>query len=93
MPKTVTIPSIRESEQPEPGFPRQVFNYWMQFAQAIGVVQTRILMVFFYVLVALPTGILVRLSGDRLRLKHPKDGNWVPHEDRKQSLDTAKRQF
>lgn len=89
----VSIPSIQPEDRPAPSFPRACFNHWTHFAEAIGVVQTRILMVFFYIAVALPTGILVRLSGDRLRLKHPKDGNWLPHSDEKQSLETARRQF
>lgn len=89
----VSIPSIPTEDRPKPSFPRACFDHWALFAQAIGVVQTRILMVLFYCAVALPTGILVRMTSDRLRLKHPKDGNWVPHQDQAQSLETARRQF
>jgi hypothetical protein len=63
-------------------------------ARAIGVVQTRFLLVVFFLVVVLPTGIFVRATGDRLRLKPPKDdSNWVPLEDKKQDLDAARRQF
>jgi len=44
-------------------------------------------------LVALPTGIFLRLSSDRLQLKRGKEGNWHPHRQEEQSLQTAKRQF
>jgi hypothetical protein len=77
----------------EPGFPKAVWNRWSQMARAIGVVQTRFLLVVFFMVVVLPTGIFVRATGDRLRLKPPKDSNWVPLEDKKQDLDAARRQF
>lgn len=77
----------------EPGFPKAVWNRWSQMARAIGVVQTRFLLLLFFIVVVLPTGIFVRATGDRLRLKPPKDSNWVPLEDKKQDLDAARRQF
>lgn len=77
----------------ERGFLRASWHRWTQLAHSIGVVQTRILMVGFYIVLAMPTGIFMRLTGDRLRLKRPKDGNWMPHRDEPQSLDTARRQF
>lgn len=80
-------------EAPNRGFLRASWHRWTQLAHSIGVVQTRILMVGFYIVLALPTGIMMRLTGDRLRLKRPKNGNWVPHRDEPQSLETAKRQF
>jgi hypothetical protein len=72
---------------------RSTWERWKQFAHAVGVVQTRGLMLLLYALVAVPTGFFMRLSGDRLRLKHQKDGNWVPHRQEEQSIDTARRQF
>lgn len=75
------------------GFLGASWHRWTHLAHSIGVVQTRILMVGFYLVLAVPTGILMRLTGDRLRLKRPKDGNWVPHRQEEQSLETAKRQF
>ncbi|HYD49851.1 MAG TPA: hypothetical protein VEB21_15950 [Terriglobales bacterium] len=50
-------------------------------------------MLLLFALVAVPTGVMMRLSGDRLRLKQPKDGNWVPHEHQDQNIDSARRQF
>jgi hypothetical protein len=85
--------SAAASKPQEPGLPRAVWNRWSQLARAIGVVQTRFLLVVFFLIVVLPTGVFVRATGDRLRLKPPKDSNWVPLEDKKQDLDAARRQF
>jgi hypothetical protein len=62
-------------------------------ARALGVVQTRFLLVGFFIIVVLPTGLFVRATGDRLRLKPPKGSNWVPIDDKKQDIDSARRQF
>lgn len=86
-------PSLVRREPVKRGFFKGSWHRWTQMAHSIGVVQTRIIMVGFYIVLAMPTGILMRLSGDRLHLKRPKDGNWHPHRDEKQSLQTAKRQF
>jgi len=72
---------------------RATWERWKKIAHAVGVVQTRGLMLLLFALVAVPTGVMMRLSGDRLRLKQPKDGNWVPHEHQDQNIDSARRQF
>lgn len=72
---------------------RATWEHWKQLAHAIGVVQTRGLMFLLFVFVAVPTGVFMRLSGDRLRLKLPKDGNWVPHQHQDQNIEAARRQF
>jgi hypothetical protein len=81
------------SETPKPSFPRALWNRWSQMAKALGVVQTRFLLVGFFVVVVLPTGLFVRATGDRLRLKPPKGSNWVQLDEKKQDLDAARRQF
>lgn len=75
------------------GFLKEIWQRWSLYAKAVGVVQTRGIMVFLYIFIAVPTGILMRMSGDRLRLKHPSDGNWVPHDHQAQSIEAARRQF
>jgi hypothetical protein len=80
-------------EVPKPSLPRAIWNRWTQMARALGVVQTRFLLVGFFLVVVLPTGLFVRATGDRLRLKPPKGSNWVPLDDKKQDLDAARRQF
>jgi len=75
------------------GFARATWEHWKKIAHAIGVVQTRILMVVFYFIVAFPLGLVMKRSGDPLHLKEPAGGNWTPHRHEEPSLDTARRQF
>lgn len=82
-----------QPEKPKPGLLRAFWNRWTQMARALGVVQTRFLLVGFFVVIVLPTGIFVRATGDRLRLKPPKGSNWVPLDEKKQDLDAARKQF
>ena len=86
-------PSLETPQPVQRGLFGSPQHRWTPMAHSLGVVQTRILMVVFYLFLAVPTGILMRLSGDRLHLKRPKDGNWHPHRHEDQSLETAKRQF
>ncbi|MFI5397079.1 MAG: hypothetical protein ACHQ9S_16200 [Candidatus Binatia bacterium] len=75
------------------GFLQATWNHWKKIARAIGVVQTRILMVFFYFVFVVPVGMIMRMGGDPLHLKRPAAGNWTAHHDEKASVDTARRQF
>lgn len=75
------------------GFPRTAWERWKKIARAIGVVQTRILMVIFYFIFVLPLGLFMRLRGDPLHLKARTGSNWTPHRDQDANLDTARRQF
>ncbi|HVO27474.1 MAG TPA: hypothetical protein VMW56_28000 [Candidatus Margulisiibacteriota bacterium] len=75
------------------GFLRTVWERWKKIARAIGVVQTRILMVVFYFLFVLPIGLLMRMRGDPLHLKEPQGSNWTPHRSQDANLETARRQF
>ncbi len=75
------------------GFLRQAWDHWKKIARAIGVVQTRILMVCFYFVFVLPIGLVMRLRGDPLHLKAPAGTNWMPHRHEDPSLETARRQF
>jgi len=72
---------------------RAAWAHWMKMGHAIGVVQTRILMVLFYFIVVMPMGLVMRLRGDPLRLKPSNEGNWTPHEHQERSLDSTRRQF
>ena len=71
----------------------RAWDRWRKAAHAIGVVQTRFLMVVIYVAAVLPTGLLMRATSDPLHLRRPKEGNWSPTKQEKPSLDTARRQF
>ena len=75
------------------GFLRSAWERWKKIARAIGVVQTRILMVVFYFVLVLPLGLVMRMRGDPLHLKAPRGSNWTPHRDEDANLETARRQF
>jgi len=74
-------------------FLRSAWERWKKIARAIGVVQTRILMVVFYFVLVLPLGLIMRMRGDPLHLKAPRGSNWTPHRDHNANLETARRQF
>ena len=75
------------------GFLRTAWERWKKIARAIGVVQTRILMVIFYFIFVLPLGLIMRLRGDPLHLREPQGSNWTPHRSQDANLETARRQF
>jgi hypothetical protein len=75
------------------GLLRAAWDRWKKIARAVGVVQTRILMVVFFFIFVLPLGLIVRLRSDPLHLRPPEGSNWTPHRDQSATLDTARRQF
>ncbi len=74
-------------------FPKRIWTQWRRAAHAIGVVQTRFLMLVIYVVVVVPTGFLMKISNDPMHLKARDGTNCVeaPHEAR--TLEIARRQF
>jgi hypothetical protein len=79
---------------PQPlGFHRATWERWKKIARAVGVVQTRLLLIIFYFLVVLPLGLIMRIAGDPLHLKPRKGSNWTPHRHEEASVDAARRQF
>ncbi|MBI3786099.1 MAG: hypothetical protein HY270_22155 [Deltaproteobacteria bacterium] len=75
------------------GFFHSVWDHWKKAAHAVGVVQTRLIMIAFYFVVVLPLGLMMKLGNDKLRLRRPNGSAWVPHEHQEPSLDSARRQF
>jgi len=75
------------------GLASATWQRWKQIARAVGVVQTRLLMVIFYFLVVFPIGLVMRLRGDPLRLRLMAQSNWTPHRHEPPSVETARRQF
>ena len=76
------------------GYLRRVWDHWRQAAHAIGVVQTRFIMLLIYATVVVPTGVLMRMSRDPLHLRPPEQGNnWTPARPHERSVDAARRQF
>jgi len=86
-------PLVSVSTPRPAGFLRATWERWKQIARAVGVVQTRLLMVVLYFIFVLPIGLVMRLSGDPLRLKNRTGSNWTPHRQEEASLETARRQF
>jgi hypothetical protein len=85
-------PLVSVSAPHRAGFLGETWVRWKKIARAIGVVQTRIMMVVFYFIFVLPLGLVLRLSGDPLRLRGREGSNWVPHRH-DASLEAARRQF
>jgi hypothetical protein len=75
------------------GFLRAAWAHWKKIGHAVGVVQTRVLMVLFYFIVVLPIGLVMRLTGDPLHLRPPGGSNWTAHRHEEPSVDSARRQF
>lgn len=75
------------------GLLRSTWQRWTQIAHAVGVVQTRFLMIAMYVVFVVPLGLIVAKRQDRLRLKPPAGSLWRSHEQQKQTLESARRQF
>jgi hypothetical protein len=81
------------SESGTPALPKRIWTQWRRAAHAIGVVQTRFLMLVIYVLVVVPTGVLMKISNDPLHLKPPKDTNCQPTRQEERNVENARRQF
>jgi hypothetical protein len=92
-PDAAETPAVATSAAPAVNFPRAVLEHWKKVAHAVGVVQTRLLMIVFYFIAVLPLGLLMRMSDDKLRLRPPKGSAWVPHKTEEPSLEMARRQF
>jgi hypothetical protein len=85
--------ALQNERSVSPTLWRATWERWKQIAHAIGVVQTRFLMIFFYAIFVLPVGLVVRRRQDRLRLKPPSGSLWLPHPENKTTLESARRQF
>ena len=72
---------------------RRIYDRWRRAAHAVGVVQTRVIMMVVYLTVVVPTGLLMRLSRDPLHMRPRDDGNWLPAPQHERSVEAARRQF
>jgi len=91
--KTDAATAQPETAAPEPGLPRRVYDQWRRGAHAIGVVQTRFLMLVIYLLAVVPTGLIMKLRNDPLQLRQPDKTNCRPARHEERDLETARRQF
>jgi len=89
----------RETDSPDSAavdqaaLPSRIWTQWRRAAHAIGVVQTRFLMLVIYVLVVVPTGMLLRMSSDPMHLRPPDKTNCLPASHTERTIDAARRQF
>lgn len=88
----ITMPAVA-TPKPSRNFALRAFDHWKQAAHAVGVVQTRFLMLVIYAIVVVPTGLLMRLSRDPLHLRPPAQSNWTPARQSERSVESARQQF
>ena len=63
-------------------------------AHAIGTFQARVLLTVFYLVIAAPFALVVKLSRDPLRLRRPRgDGFWVERAPADRPADAGRRQY
>jgi hypothetical protein len=74
------------------GLHRRIYDRWSRAAHAVGIVQTRVIMLGIYLVVVVPTGVLMRLSRDPLHLRKPATSNWLPVRQIERSVEAARRQ-
>lgn len=79
--------------QPVQALPKRAWARWRQAAHAVGVVQTRLLMLLVYLVVVVPTGLLARLARDPLHIRPPAQGNWTAVEHEELTVERARQQF
>jgi hypothetical protein len=72
---------------------QRAWEGWKRIAHAIGVFQTRLVMLVFFFVFVLPLGLILRVVRDPLHLKHPPRTNWVDHRRDPHDLDHARQQF
>mgnify|MGYP001481476597 CR=1 FL=1 len=74
---------------------RAIKKWWMQFARALGWVNTRLLLsVFYVVILSLPALLLRLFRRDPLRRAFRKDGSyWQDKPPLEHTISRAKRQF
>ncbi len=93
MSESATTDAGAAQTRPKQGFPRRAYDQWRRGAHAIGVVQTRFIMLTLYLLAVVPTGLLMKLRSDPLQLRRPENTNCRPARHEEHDLDHARRQF
>ena len=65
---------------------------WKRFARLIGEFNGRVLLTLLYVVLIVPSGLVLRLLADPLRRRRPQGSNWTPRSPVPATLDEARRQ-
>jgi len=72
---------------------RRLWQWWKKVAEKIGNFQARLLLSFFYFVVVLPMGLVVKLSSDPLKLRKYQGSLWIQRESKVVDFNEARRQF
>ncbi len=75
---------------------RPVRDVWMTLALVMGAVMTRVILTLAFVLVFLPTGLLLRLFGKdllRRRLEPDAETYWITRDDGRADRESLERYF
>jgi hypothetical protein len=71
---------------------KKIWLGWRRFGQWLGDQIARVFLVTFYFTIALPFGLLVRLTQDPLDTRN-QDGGWTKHQTSVRTLVDARRFF
>lgn len=72
---------------------KKLWDRWKRISHAVGNLQARVLLTVFYVLLVIPTGLVVRLVSDPLGLRRPVASYWVSRPATDETLSGATREF
>ena len=72
----------------------RIWSAWKAFGKFMGDIIGRVFLMIFYLTVALPFGIGVRLFGDPLDIKNKMKGaSWIERKGHEPSIETSGNQF
>jgi len=76
-------------------FLRKLYEYWMAFGHAIGVIMTPLQLLLIYVLVFGPARLITKVMGLDLldRKLSPRVSFWSPKEPAPHTVESSRRQF
>lgn len=69
-----------------------IWKTWKKIGQFIGDIIGRVFLMLFYVTIALPFGLGMRLLGDPLKIKHPAP-HWVERTSPEATIEASYNQF
>lgn len=72
---------------------KKIWRGWKKFGQWMGDQVARILLTVFYFTLALPFGLLVRLTQDPLDIRPGHASGWVKRVEADQTMKSARRTF
>jgi len=72
---------------------RRLWAGWKRFAERLGVLQSRLLLVLLYFVVVAPFALLVKIAKDPLRMRRIGGSNWIARPASSTDLERSKRQF